>query len=171
MLNDLWFRVRVLWRARKADRDLDDELQLHLEHETRNLIASGLEAGEARRRALIRFGGVERVREECRDAQGLGVLTATVQDAKYAVRQFRRAPGLVAVAIVSLALGIGANTAVFQLLNAVRLKTLPVPRPEELVQIQIAGGNQEMGVNAGRYGVLTRPVWEEIRRDHPAFSG
>jgi predicted permease len=171
MLNDLWFRLRVLWGGRKADRDLDDELQLHLEHETRNLIASGLEAGEARRRALIRFGGVERVREECRDAQGLGVLTATVQDARYAARQFRRAPGLVAVAIVSLALGIGANTAVFQLLNAVRLKTLPVPRPEELVQIQIAGGNQEMGVNAGRYGVLTRPVWEEIRRDHPSFSG
>jgi len=171
MFNDLWFRLRLLWRGRRSDRELDDELQRHLEHETQKLMASGLDAAEARRRAIVRFGALERVKEECRDARGIAAVTTIAQDASYAIRQFRRSPGLAVVAIVTLGLGVGANTAMFQLLNAVRLKTLPVPRPQELVEIRIAGGNQGMGVNAGRYGVLTRPLWEEVRRDHPALSG
>jgi hypothetical protein len=73
--------------------------------------------------------------------------------------------------VLSLALGIGANTAIFQLLNAVRLRSLPVRNPHELAEVKIVGGNHGMGVTNGPYNELTRPMWEEIRRDHPAFSG
>ena len=70
--------------------------------------------------------------------------------------------GFALVAIVSLALGIGANTAIFQLLDAVRLRSLPVPNPQEFAEVRIVGGNQGMGINPGRYGQLTRPVWRGI---------
>lgn len=90
-------------------------------------------------------------------------------DLRYGVRQLLGNLGFTLVAILSLALGIGANTAIFQLLNAVRLRSLPIKNPHELVEIRIVGGNGGMGVNDS-YGELTRPMWEEIRRDHPPFS-
>jgi putative ABC transport system permease protein len=93
------------------------------------------------------------------------------QDLRYAVRALRRTAGFTTIAVVSLALGIGANTSIFQLLDAVRLRNLPVDRPEELAEVRIVGGNGGMGLNPGRYGGLTRPIWEEIRREHPAFQG
>ena len=92
------------------------------------------------------------------------------QDVRYSVRQLAANPGFAAVAILSLALGIGANTAIFELLNAVRLRSLPVRNPHELVQIKFVGGNRGIGV-IDSYDDLTRPIWEQIRRAHPAFSG
>lgn len=92
------------------------------------------------------------------------------QDLRYGARQLLANPGFSLVAILSLALGIGANTAIFQLLNAVRLRNLPLANPRELVEIKIVGGNHGMGLNSS-YGPLTRPIWEEIRREHPPFSG
>ncbi len=91
-------------------------------------------------------------------------------DLLYGARQLVASPGFTAVAILSLALGIGANTAIFQLLNAVRLRSLPVRNPHELVEIKIVGGNHGMGL-VDSLDDLTRPIWEEIRRAHPAFSG
>lgn len=91
-------------------------------------------------------------------------------DLRYGVRQLAASPGFTAVAILSLTLGIGANTAIFQLLNAVRLRSLPVKNPHELVEIKIVGGNRGMGL-VDSFDDLTRPIWEEIRRSHPAFSG
>ncbi len=92
------------------------------------------------------------------------------QDVRYGVRLLWTNAGFALVAILSLALGIGANTAIFQLLDAVRLRSLPVQNPHELAEVKIVGGNGGIGDNES-YGELTRPMWEEIRRDHPPFSG
>ena len=94
-----------------------------------------------------------------------------LQDLRYGARLLRRSPGFALVGILSLALGIGANTAIFQLLDAVRLRSLPVPKPHELAEVRIVGGNHGMGINPGAYGQLTRPVWQEIREHHEPFSG
>jgi predicted permease len=99
------------------------------------------------------------------------MLESFLQDVRYAVRVLRRSTAFTAVAIASLALGIGANAAIFQLLDAVRLRSLPIPHPEQLATIGIVGGNHGMGLNPGGYGGLTGPIWEALRRDHPAFSG
>lgn len=93
------------------------------------------------------------------------------QDLRYGGRLLRLSPGFAFVAIVSLALGIGANTAIFQLLDAVRLRSLPIPNPRKLAEVRIAGGNHGMGLNSGQYGGLTRPIWQEIRRRHEPFAG
>src|SRR6188508_638841 len=91
-------------------------------------------------------------------------------DVRYAVRSLRRSPGFAVVATLSLALGVGANTAIFQILDAVRLRSLPVPSPQELAEVRIVGGNGGMGLNNIPYGRLTRPVWEELRDHQQAFS-
>jgi predicted permease len=93
-----------------------------------------------------------------------------VQDLRHSARTLMASPGFTAVAILSLALGTGANTAIFQLLDAVRLRSLPVRNPQELVEVKIVGGNHGMGLNES-YGELTRPIWEEIRRSHEPLTG
>jgi len=102
------------------------------------------------------------------EGSALGGLGA---DLRHGVRLLRRSPGFTLVAVLSLALGIGANSAIFQLLDAVRLRSLPVARPHELAEVRIVGGNGGMGINNGRYAQLTRPLWEEIERHQQAFSG
>ena len=92
-------------------------------------------------------------------------------DVRYGGRSLRRSPGFAVVAALSLGLGVGANTAIFQILDAVRLRSLPVRSPHELVEVRIVGGNGGMGLNRGRYGQLTRPIWEELRDHQQAFSG
>lgn len=95
----------------------------------------------------------------------------TLRDLRYALRLMRRSPGFTSAAVVTLALGIGANTAIFQLIDAVRLRTLPIAIPDELAEVRIVGGNKGFGVNQGFYSQLTRPVWEELRANQKAFSG
>src|SRR5512142_905157 len=93
------------------------------------------------------------------------------QDLRYAARLLRTSPGFAMVAILSLALGIGANTAIFQLLDAVRLRTLPVERPEDLATIQLANGSVRAGRFSTRSAALTYTQWDLIRREQQAFSG
>jgi predicted permease len=97
-------------------------------------------------------------------------MSGLVQDVRYAIRQLRKSPGFTVTAILLLALGIGANTSIFQLLAAVRLRNLPVEKPQELAEVKIAGGNQGMGINQ-QYGELTQPLWRIIREQQQAFSG
>ena len=101
----------------------------------------------------------------------LGWIESIWRDLRYGARLLRRSPGFALVGILSLALGIGANTAIFQLLDAVRLRSLPVSNPQELAEVRIVGGNRGMGLTNAPYGQLTRPVWQEIREHHEPFSG
>ena len=94
-----------------------------------------------------------------------------LQDLRYGARMLLRQPGFTLIAVLTLALGIGANTAIFQLLDTVRLRSLPIDRPHELAEIRIVGGNGGMGLNPGSYGGITRPMWEAARREQQAFSG
>jgi predicted permease len=133
---DLLLRMRALRFHRRAERDLDDELQFHLEMEARKLRHAGQSEAEARRSARAHFGGVDLAGEECRDARGLTALENLARDIRYGARMLRKTPVFTAVAVLSLAIGIGANTAVFTLVDAVLLKLLPVKNPEELVVLK-----------------------------------
>jgi predicted permease len=125
-----------LLRTRSLDRDLDRELRAHLDLLTDDLMRSGLSREEATRRARISLGGVEQIKEASRDARGTRFIQDWWQDTRYAFRALRRAPGFSAAAILTLALGIGANTAVWSVLDALVLRALPVEKSDELYAIR-----------------------------------
>ncbi|MFZ0594666.1 MAG: ABC transporter permease, partial [Bryobacteraceae bacterium] len=160
---------RRFFQRRQRDEDFAGEVDAYLAHETDDNIARGMDPAEARVAALRKLGNRTLIREEIHNMNSLGLIDSVWQDVRYGARMLRANPAFTTVAVLSLALGIGANTAIFQLLDAVRLRTLPVKNPHELAEIKIVGGNGGMGNNE-EYGELTRPMWEEIRRDHPAFS-
>ena len=123
-----WWR-RLLQRGR-AERQLEAELRDHLERLTEQYRRSGLSDRDARRRARLEFGGLEQVKEDCRDARGTRWLEEIAQDLRYGLRLLRQSPAFTLVAVASLALGIGANSAIFALVDGVLLKTLPVREPD-----------------------------------------
>jgi predicted permease len=136
----LKLRLRALFFRRRAEEDLDQELQFHLAMEARKNLASGIAAAEAERRARVDFGGLERAREECRDRRGVAWIEATAQDIRYAVRGFRRTPGFALTVVVTIALALGLNTALFTLFNAYVLQPLAVRDPYSLYTWSNADG-------------------------------
>ncbi|HEV2499176.1 MAG TPA: permease prefix domain 1-containing protein, partial [Terriglobia bacterium] len=131
-----WYQ-RLLRRGR-TEKQLDAELRFHLERQIADYIATGMSPEEAHRRARLEFGGLDQVKEECRDVGAGRFVETLIQDLRFGLRQLRRSPGMAAVVVLSLALGIGANTAIFSLMDAVMLKNLPVKKPAELVLLQWA---------------------------------
>ncbi len=131
--SDLFFRFRALIRRNTMESELNDELRSHMEHEVDKRMKAGLPQAEATRSARLAFGGVDKITEECRESRGVNLLEVLLQDVRFAVRVMRKSPGFVVVAILTLAIGIGATTAVFSLVNALMFKPLPYPEAERVV--------------------------------------
>ena len=129
-------RWRSLLRRDDVERDLDDEIRYHLEQQVSDLVAAGIGRDEAWCRVRKQFGGIELAKERCRDTRGVSVIETLAQDVRYALRVLRRQPTFAAVAILTLALGIGANTAVFSLIDAILFAPLPYAEPAQLVSVK-----------------------------------
>ncbi len=155
MLNDFGYRLRALFRRNAVESEMDEELRAHLERQAEKYAQSGLSREDALRKARLEFGGLEQVKEEVRDSRGVTFIETTLQDLRYGLRQLRRNPGFSVVAVLTLALGIGANTAVFSLVDSILLRPLPYRNAEQLVVVSESvpqlGGDAEIGVAAGEY--------------------
>jgi hypothetical protein len=157
-----WFRrVANVFRPDRHARAIAREMQFHLAERTAELIAAGMEPREAAREAERRFGNRLLQADRTRDVDVVVWLESLLADVRYALRGFRRNPGFAAVAIVSLALGIGANTALFTLTNALMLRSLPVPDPEALVKVTQGTPGAD---------VFTYPLFDAIRDRQQHFS-
>jgi putative ABC transport system permease protein len=159
------------WRffARRK-RDLDEEIEAHLRMAVRDRVERGESLVEARAAAAKEFGNVPLVKDVTRETWGWGWLESAVQDLKYALRRLVKSPGFTIAAIATLALGIGANTAIFELLDAVLLQSLPLRNPQELAVVRVVDMDKARGSYSIAYPVVTNPIWEKLREDHQGFS-
>jgi len=171
VLKTLFTRLRSLFGKGRMQDDLSEELQFHLQKEIEKNIAAGMTPEQARSTALRIFGGLDQVKELCRDARGTRLIEEVCQDVRYGLRVLRKSPGFTVVAVITLALGIGANTAIFTLLDAVMLQKLPVRNPEQLV-LFYDGINQGVYTGNGFPSELfSYATWEHFRDHNESFQG
>ena len=158
----LW--LRSIAARQRVERDLDAEFRFHLDEQIAENVAAGMSADEARAAAQRAFGSVAYLKEECRASLGLRLLDQLRQDARYTVRALAKTPGFTAIAVLTLALGIGANTTIFTLLDAVVLKPLPLPAVDELVAFHETGpeGNADVTGGSGRYLRFSYPRFRRL---------
>jgi putative ABC transport system permease protein len=148
VLSDPLFRLRALFRSKTLEAELDEELHLHFDLQVDKYLKSGMPQEEAYRRARLAFGGLDQVKEQCRDARGIRHLESLVQDVRYGFRMLRKSPAFTAVTLLTLAVGIGANTAIFSAVNALLLNPYRFPESHRVVRVEarhISGKNQGAG--------------------------
>ncbi|HUI56647.1 MAG TPA: ABC transporter permease [Bryobacteraceae bacterium] len=162
-MGSLWTRIIAQLRREHLDRELNEELEAHLAMQEEEFRQRGMNAAEARAAARREFGGVAQTAEAYRERRGLPWLETAAKDVRYALRGLARNPGFTAAAVLSLALGIGANTAIFSMFHTLMLRMLPVAHPEQLVTLYRTGP-------WGR-GFSSYPLYLEVRKRSDLFSG
>jgi macrolide transport system ATP-binding/permease protein len=172
MLSDLIIRLRSLFRRGAVENELDEELRFHLEQQVEKHVRAGLTREEATRQTRLQFGGLGHVKEDCRESRGVTVLETIARDIRYAIRQLVRTPAFTITVVLTLALGIGANAAIFTLINAVLLKKLPVSDPASLVRL---GDNDDCCQGSGfrrdgDYAMFTTDAYEQLQKNVPEFE-
>jgi putative ABC transport system permease protein len=168
VFNDLFFRLRSLLRREVVESEADTELRFHFDQQVEKYLKSGMTREEAKRRARLEIGGHEQLKEEIREARGVHLLETLFHDIRYGLRILGGTPVISSVAVLSLALGIGANTAIFSLIDTVMLRMLPVEKPEELLQVRIQDPSSP---NEEADATFTNPLWEELRSRQDFYSG
>lgn len=165
MIRDCILRLRALFRRKLVEQELDAELRFHLDHQVQKFVESGMPLAEAQRQARLMIGGEEQIKEECRDARGVRLVESLAQDARYAFRSLGKSPGFTVVAILTLMLGIGVNTALFTIVHGVLLNPLPFPRPDRLVSLW-----EENVIETTAYNPISGGVFADWQTEAKSFE-
>ena len=170
----MWRRVNTragaIFARSRLEREMDAEMRFHVEAYAEDLVRGGMGQAEALRRARIEFGGVEKAKEECRDARGVNLVENFVQDLRFATRMLAKNPGFAAIAVMTLALGIGANAAIFTVISAILLRPLPVAHPEQLVAVGDPTRVHSFSTGTPRTDSFSFPLFRELQRENQVFS-
>src|SRR5580704_10431539 len=161
-----------LFARKRLESDLEKELRFHFESQVAEKMRSGIPESEARRLTRLEFGAIDQIKEDCRESRGTLWLEYLLQDIRFGFRQLRKSPGFTSVALLSLALGIGANTAIFTLLNAIILRPLPVQSPNELLLFgDCCSQGSTSAVPNGNWRLFSYPFFRDFRQKNSSFSG